>query len=149
MKGQLTLSDMQEHRYWDMTISGAPITPSRTSILETIPKVISSPPKISSKSSTGWPQRVFYFFSKLLTSHPYWSVIFLTAVVLLAWSSRPVKGGGGRRRGLSLSLPSLGNVGGAGGKGGFLGLDEKKGGWEGRVAQLTGGGGGVGNGKAD
>ena len=116
----------QNHRYWDMTISGAPITPSRTSILETIPKVISSPPKISSKSSTGMIQRVFFGFSGLLTSHPYLSGVVLAAAGVIGYMNygKPAKG---RRRGLSL----------AGARVPFLGLDEKA------------GLGGVGNGKAD
>ncbi|KAL9627963.1 MAG: hypothetical protein Q9164_007436, partial [Protoblastenia rupestris] len=53
----------QNRRYWDTTISGAYIVPSRTSILETIPKVIANPPSISSKSSTGATQRIFFGFT--------------------------------------------------------------------------------------
>ena len=113
----------QNRRYWDTTISGMWITPSRTSILETIPKVIASPPKISSKSTTGIVQRVFFSFTGMLSSHPYLSSILLVAVAITGW----VYGRGriGRRRGISLGS-------------GFLGLDEREKGV-----------GGVGNGKGD
>ena len=113
----------QNRRYWDTTISGAYIVPSRTSILETIPKVVASPPKISSKSSTGAVQRVFFGFTGLTSSHPWLSAIILIAGLVIGWMYG--KGRVGRRRGISLGS-------------GFLGMDEKD-----RVS------GGVGNGKAD
>lgn len=94
----LTVCMQQNRRYWDTTISGAYIVPSRTSILETIPKVVASPPKISSKSSTGAIQRIFFGFRGASTSHPWLSLGLL--IVILAGASvwgrgrlRKTKGG--------------------------------------------------------
>lgn len=46
---RVIINDEDSGRYWDNTITGNPIIPSRTSILETIPKVVISPPKIKPK----------------------------------------------------------------------------------------------------
>lgn len=64
----------QNKRYWDTTITGNPIVPSRTSILETIPKVIHSPPKIAAKSSTSRFMRVLWGFKNAWTKHPWLAV---------------------------------------------------------------------------
>ncbi len=86
----------QNHRYWETTISGAFIVPSRTSILETIPKVIAQPPKISSKSSTGAVQRVFFGLRGASTSHPYLSLGLLIGILVGVgvWSKRVRRGKG-------------------------------------------------------
>jgi len=112
----------QNHRYWDTTISGAPIVPSRTSILETVPKVISSPPKISSKSSTGVIQRIFFSLRGAATGHPWLSLGLLIGIVI----GTSIWGKGRMRRGKG------------GSPGGFFQLDGKEG-------LLSGGG----YGKAD
>lgn len=74
-------------------MSGAPIVPSRTSILETVPKVISSPSKISSKSSTGVIQRIFFRLSGAATGHPWLSLGMLIGGVLggLVWGRRRMR----------------------------------------------------------
>ncbi|KAK0511483.1 hypothetical protein JMJ35_006056 [Cladonia borealis] len=97
---KVIINDEDNHRYWDTTISGAPIVPSRTSILETIPKVISSPPKIRSKSSTGVIQRIFFGLRGTATSHPWVSLGMLIGIVIggIIWSRgkiRKSKGGAG------------------------------------------------------
>ena len=48
--------------------------PSRTSILETLPKVVANPPKLSSKSSTGMFQQIFFTLTGPVTSHPWISL---------------------------------------------------------------------------
>jgi len=87
----------QNHRYWDTTISGAPIVPSRTSILETIPKIVASPPKISSKSSTGTIQRLFFALRGAATGHPWVSLGLLIGIVIgtSVWGRGRVKKGKG------------------------------------------------------
>lgn len=67
---------IQNRRYWDTTITGNHIVPSRTSILETIPKVITSPPKIASKSTTSSFMRVFWSLKNAWSKHP-WLVLGL------------------------------------------------------------------------
>ncbi|KAL2052363.1 hypothetical protein ABVK25_007235 [Lepraria finkii] len=79
---KVIINDEDNHRYWDTTISGAPIVPSRTSILETIPKVVANPPKISSKSSTGAIQRLFFGLRGAATSHPWVSLGLLIGIVV-------------------------------------------------------------------
>lgn len=73
--------------------------PSRTSILETLPKVISSPPKISAKSSSGALQQVFFQARGASTSHPIVTMGLLIGVCICAamWGRgriRKTKGGG-------------------------------------------------------
>lgn len=46
---RVIINDEDSGRYWDNTITGNPIIPSRTSILETIPKVVTNPPKVKPK----------------------------------------------------------------------------------------------------
>ena len=68
-----------------MTASGAPIVPSRTSILETLPKIVSDPPKLTPKYTTGKVQQVFLQARGASTSHPWISVgILLCAVATIA-----------------------------------------------------------------
>lgn len=95
--GILTL---QNHRYWDTTESGAFIVPSRTSILETLPKVVSNPPKLRSKSSTGFIQQVFFAVTGPFLHHPWISLGLLVGVGIGAsyWGKgriRRTKGGTG------------------------------------------------------
>ena len=98
---------IQSRRYWDTTSTGNPIVPSRTSILETLPKVLKSPPTLPPKSTHS---NIFWFFWKAKNTwsrHPYLSAVGLTIVSLVA----VVLGRRARRRG-----------GGNGGSGGFMGL---------------------------
>ncbi|KAL9042145.1 MAG: hypothetical protein Q9214_003872 [Letrouitia sp. 1 TL-2023] len=118
---KVIINDEDNHRYWDQTISGAPIVPSRTSILETIPKVISSTPEIRSKSTTGIIGHVFYSARGGAKSHPFIALgLILGAAAVAYW-------GRGRIR------KSKGS------SGGFFHLDGKE-------SWLNGGGS---NGKAD
>ncbi|RMD42881.1 hypothetical protein DV735_g2242, partial [Chaetothyriales sp. CBS 134920] len=55
-KGErVIINDEDNRRYWDRTDSGAFIVPSRTSILETLPRVVSHPPRLTPKSTIGTP----------------------------------------------------------------------------------------------
>lgn len=66
-----TNSRIQNRRYWDNTITGNPIVPSRTSILETLPKVVASPPKISPKATGSAVAHFFFQVRSALSSHPW------------------------------------------------------------------------------
>ncbi|CBX90746.1 similar to disulfide isomerase [Plenodomus lingam JN3] len=89
---RVIINDEANHRYWDTTISGEPIRPSRTSIMETLGKVTVNPPKITPKSTTG------RFMGAILTTrhfcghHPFIAlgmfVGFFTAAVLFGKSRR-------------------------------------------------------------
>lgn len=94
---KLIRDSKQNHRYWETTISGAPIMPSRTSILETIPKVIATPPKIASKHTTGFLQRTFFGIRGLSSSHPWISTLLLLGIVVgvYGWFKRRLLTGSG------------------------------------------------------
>ena len=74
----IVLTFMQNRRYWDTTESGAYIMPSRTSILETLPKIVNSPPKLTPKSTIGTFENIVFQIRNFGTYHP-----FLTVGVLI------------------------------------------------------------------
>lgn len=67
------LTCAQNRRYWDTTITGNHIIPSRTSILETISKVTASPPKIKPKLTISSFEKVFFDIRVTFSEHPYLS----------------------------------------------------------------------------
>ncbi|KAK2630509.1 hypothetical protein QTJ16_001329 [Diplocarpon rosae] len=86
---KVIINDEDQRRYWDTTITGNPIMPSRTSILETIPKVIASPPKIRPKSTISSFQKFFFDIRGAITGHPFLAVvIFISILVSTAWSTK-------------------------------------------------------------
>jgi len=119
---KVVINDEDNRKYWDLTINGDPIRPSRTSILETISKVVTSPPKISPKSTTGAFERFFFQLRGLFSSHPW-----LALGVLIGFLAALATWGKGKIR-----------KGRVFGSGGYFQLNEKEG--------LLGGGAG---GKVD
>lgn len=103
----LTKICKQQRRYWDQTITGNSIMASRTSILETIPKVVSSPPKIKPKSTIGSIEKLFFDIRGAISGHPFLSVGLIIGIV----GGVLVYGRGRMRRN----------------RGGFFRLDEKDG----------------------
>ena len=60
--------------------------PSRTSILETLPRVVSNPPRLTPKSTIGTFENVFFQIRNFGTYHPWLSVVVLIGAVLaLFW----------------------------------------------------------------
>jgi protein disulfide-isomerase len=55
---------------------------SRTSILETIPKVVSSPPKIHPKSTIGSIEKFFFNVRGAISGHPFVSVGLIIGIVV-------------------------------------------------------------------
>ncbi|KKY19207.1 putative disulfide isomerase [Phaeomoniella chlamydospora] len=83
-KGErVIINDQDNRRYWDTTESGAFITPSRTSILETIPKVISSPPKLRAKSTIGAIENFFFQIKNFISRHKIIAIITLVISVIV------------------------------------------------------------------
>lgn len=62
---------MQQRRYWDQTVTGNSIVPSRTSILETLNKVTTSPPKIKAKLTISSFEKVFFDIRMSFSEHPF------------------------------------------------------------------------------
>ena len=109
-------------------MTGNPIVPSRTSILETLPRVIASPPKITPKSTTSSIGQVFFKIKTTWSRHPWLCTLGLVAGLVALWflakgSSRKGKvfgstGGyfqldgekGGLLGGFANSAPSNGKV---------------------------------------
>jgi len=116
----MKLTSDKNRRYWDTASSGAPIMASRTSILETIPLVISSPPKLSPKSTVGTIETFFFFTRSFLHAHPVLFFVLLgltVAVAAIFGRGRLLRRGAGR--GGILGNPNNG--------GGFFQLDGKEG----------------------
>ena len=95
-----------------MTPNGEPIRPSRTSILETLSKVVANPPKIAAKSTAGTFSLIFFKVQSAWRSHPYIGFILLIASLIVT----VMIGRSRMRRG-----KSFGNTGG------FFQLDGKEG----------------------
>lgn len=65
-----------------MTVSGEPIRPSRTSILETLGKITSNPSNIPAKSTTGSVSRFFFSISRFGSNHPLLAIGIVLGLVL-------------------------------------------------------------------
>ncbi|KAL3418602.1 thioredoxin [Phlyctema vagabunda] len=105
---KVIINDEDNRRYWDTTITGNYIIPSRTSILETLPKVVDSPPRISPKSTISSFEKFFFRIRRAISGH-----IYLSTVAILGLLAAGAYWGRGRVRRS---------------KGGFFRLDDEKGG---------------------
>lgn len=96
-------NSQQNRRYWDQTDTGNFIVPSRTSILETLPRVVNNPPRLTPKSTIGAFENVIFQIRNFGTYHPYISVIFLVGAVVglftIMRNGSRIKNFGGRERG--------------------------------------------------
>lgn len=72
----------QNKRFWDITASGEPIKPSRTSILDTVTKISASPSNIPYKSTTGPFWRFLYFLRNFGFNHPFLSVLLIVSALI-------------------------------------------------------------------
>ncbi|KAJ5974212.1 hypothetical protein N7481_011422 [Penicillium waksmanii] len=117
---RVIVNDEDNRRYWDTASSGAPVMASRTSILETIPLVISSPPKLAAKSTIGTFETFFFYTRSFLSSHPILFFILLGITVAVATIF-------GRGRLLRRSGLGRGGIIGNSNGGGFFHLDGKEG----------------------
>lgn len=93
---------------------------SRTSILETIPLVISNPPKLTPKSTVGAFESAFFMTRTFVVEHPilffFFLTIFIVAVTFLA-----------RKRMVKRAVGRGGILGNSAGGPGFFHLDGKEG----------------------
>ncbi|KAG9717844.1 thioredoxin-like protein, partial [Aureobasidium melanogenum] len=67
---KVVINDEDNQRYWDLTSTGNPIVPSRVSILETLPKVVASPPKISPKHKNSFFGHLIWTVRSGMSAHP-------------------------------------------------------------------------------
>ncbi|ESZ91797.1 hypothetical protein SBOR_7813 [Sclerotinia borealis F-4128] len=94
---KVIINDEDNRRYWDTTITGNYIIPSRTSILETIPKVVSNPPVIKPKSTIGSFEKLFFNIRGAISGHPFLS--FGVALGLMLGATMYARGKIGGRKG--------------------------------------------------
>ncbi|KAI0841254.1 thioredoxin-like protein [Hypoxylon sp. FL0890] len=79
---RVIINDEDNRRYWDMTITGSPIVPSRVSILETISKVTASPPLIKPKLTISSFEKIFFDIRVTFSEHPYLSFGCIAGIAL-------------------------------------------------------------------
>jgi len=79
---RVIINDEDNRRFWDTTISGEPIRPSRTSILETINKVTHNPPLIPAKSTTGRISGFFLALNRFAWHHPVLAVFATIGLII-------------------------------------------------------------------
>ncbi|KAB8068627.1 thioredoxin-like protein, partial [Aspergillus leporis] len=115
---RVIINDHDNRRYWDSSSSGASILASRTSILETIPLVISNSPKLTPKSTVGTFESIFFFARSFIAGHPILFVLILIVSVVAATLLARARG---RRAGRG------GILGVTSGSNGFFHLDGKEG----------------------
>lgn len=115
---KVVINDEDNQRYWDITMTGNAIVPSRTSIIETLPRVIANPPKIAPKYTTSFIGHIWWVVKGQVFEHPIVTVVFALIFILgLAWWSRRLNAA----------------------RGGFIRLSEK-GGMDGLLGGNAGGG---------
>ncbi len=87
---KVVVNDEDNKRYWDLTTFGNPIVPSRTSILETLPRIVANPPKLSPKSTTTALGHVWWVIRGQIYEHPIISACLSVVVVvaMFLWSRK-------------------------------------------------------------
>ncbi|CCF45592.1 thioredoxin [Colletotrichum higginsianum] len=98
---RVIINDEDNRRYWDTTITGNNILLSRTSILETINKVVTSPPKIKPKLTISSFEKIFFDMRVTFVEHPYLTLGCIVGLAFGAFSwfrSRARRGRGGHFR---------------------------------------------------
>ncbi|KAI1821077.1 thioredoxin-like protein [Xylaria intraflava] len=71
---RVIINDEDNRRYWDQTINGYNIVPSRVSILETLSKVTSNPPIIKPKLTVSSFEKIFFDIKMVFVEHPYLTI---------------------------------------------------------------------------
>ncbi|KAI2623686.1 thioredoxin-like protein [Xylaria nigripes] len=71
---RVIINDEDNRRYWDQTINGYNIVPSRVSILETLSKVTSNPPIIKPKLTISSFEKIFFDIKMTFVEHPYLTI---------------------------------------------------------------------------
>ncbi|OLN97399.1 Uncharacterized protein C3D6.13c [Colletotrichum chlorophyti] len=98
---RVIINDEDNRRYWDTTITGNSILLSRTSILETINKVVTSPPKIKPKLTISSFEKIFFDMRVSFVEHPFLTLGCILGLAFGAFSwfrSRTRRGRGGHFR---------------------------------------------------
>jgi protein disulfide-isomerase len=97
---RVIISDDSNRRYWDSTFTGNPIVPSRTSILETLPKIVCNPPKLVPKSTISRFEKFFFVIGQVVSGHKWITAGVCSAVLLVGY----MYGRGRMRRGKGFGM---------------------------------------------
>ncbi|KOS18346.1 Uncharacterized protein ESCO_003043 [Escovopsis weberi] len=94
---KIIINDQDRRKYWDRTVTGNYILVSRTSILETLDKVVYNPHALQAKLTVSYPEKILLDFRSAFTDHLYLTLICiaLLAYGTLTWyrgRSRPRRG---------------------------------------------------------
>lgn len=96
--GERVVINEEDHkRYWDNTVTGNAIVPSRTSILETLSRIVSNPTNLPPKSTTTPLGHLWWVIRGGFLSHPIMSAVILLIVFVIGgmYARRSVSKAGG------------------------------------------------------
>ena len=79
---KVVITDSDNRRYWDNTMTGNPIVPSRTSILETLSRIVANPPKITPKTTTSPFGHLWFVLKGSFVEHPLVSIAVAIGMLL-------------------------------------------------------------------
>ncbi|KAI1111793.1 thioredoxin-like protein [Nemania sp. NC0429] len=84
---RVIINDEDNRRYWDQTINGYNIVPSRVSILETLSKVTTNPPIIKPKLTISSFEKIFFDIKMNFVEHPYLTFGCIAGIAfgLISW----------------------------------------------------------------
>lgn len=82
----LTCLLQQSRRYWDQTVTGNYIRVSRTSIMETVDKIVYGPQVIKPKFTISFIEKIFFDIKVAFVEHTYISLLISAAIVFGAVS---------------------------------------------------------------
>ncbi|KAK3209043.1 hypothetical protein GRF29_69g576442 [Pseudopithomyces chartarum] len=91
---RVVINDEDNNRYWDTTINGEIIRPSRSSILDTVKEITKNPHAITPKSSAGTFASIYYFFRHFASNHPIISVFLAVAGIAASFVLKKRRSGG-------------------------------------------------------
>lgn len=94
---RIIINDQDRRRYWDTTATGNYILVSRTSIMETLDKVVYGPHVIRPKLTVSILAKIFIDIRNTFSEHPYLSVAFVAAFMLstASWYRNRIRRGRG------------------------------------------------------
>ncbi|KAG6023946.1 hypothetical protein E4U41_001901 [Claviceps citrina] len=98
---KIIINDEDNRRYWDQTVTGNYIMVSRTSIMETLDKIVYGPHVIKYKLTVSTVEKIFFDIKTAFVEHPFLSMGCVTGLTFgfVSWyRSRSRRGRGGHFR---------------------------------------------------
>lgn len=90
---RVVVNDEANRGYWDNTITGNAIVPSRTSILETLPKLVANPPKIKAKTTHTTMDHFWWTLKRGIIRHPFLNagIVLVVVIAVSLWVRSKLK----------------------------------------------------------